>query len=69
MKAVIRQLPHNAPAEDMSDGLVSLGLDVISVKHVAATRRSPPEGLKPINMPLFHITLPRTKKFQEIFRL
>jgi hypothetical protein len=32
MKAVIRHLPHNTPAEDITDGLVSLGFDIISVK-------------------------------------
>jgi hypothetical protein len=29
MKLGKHQLPHNTPAEDMSDGLVSLGFDVI----------------------------------------
>jgi hypothetical protein len=32
IKAVIRHLPLNTPAEDISDGLVSLGYDVINVK-------------------------------------
>jgi hypothetical protein len=50
MKAVIRHLPHNTPAEDISDGLVSLGFDVISVKQMTATRRSPPEGSKTIDL-------------------
>jgi hypothetical protein len=39
MKEVIRHRPHNITAEDISDGLVSLGFDVISVKHMTATRR------------------------------
>jgi hypothetical protein len=69
MKAVIRHLPHNATAEDISDGLVSFGFDVISVKQMTATRASPPEGSKTINLPLFLITLLRTAKSQEIFRL
>jgi hypothetical protein len=43
MKAVIRHLSHNTPAEDISDGLVSLGFDGISVKQMTATRRSPHE--------------------------
>jgi hypothetical protein len=51
MKAVIRRLPHNTPAEDISDRLVSLRFDVISVKQMTATRRSPPEGSKTINLP------------------
>jgi hypothetical protein len=32
MKAIIRHLPQKTPAEDISDGLVSLGFDVISIK-------------------------------------
>jgi hypothetical protein len=39
MKAVIRHLPHNTPAEDISDGLVNLGFDVIRVKQKIVTRR------------------------------
>jgi hypothetical protein len=33
IKAVIRHLPLNTPAEDISDGLVNVGFDVISVKQ------------------------------------
>jgi hypothetical protein len=69
MKAVIRHLPHNTPAEDLSDRLVSLGFEVINVNHMIATRRSPSDGSKTINLPLFLMTLPRTTKLQEIFRL
>jgi hypothetical protein len=69
MKAVIRHLPYNTPAEDISDGLLSLGFDVISVKQMTATRRAPSEGSKTINPPLFLITLPRTVKSQELFQL
>jgi hypothetical protein len=47
MKALIRHLPHNTSAEDISDGPVSLGFDVISVKQMIASRRSTPEGSKP----------------------
>jgi hypothetical protein len=60
MKAVIRHLPHNNPAEDISEGLVSLGFDVISFKQITATRRSPSDESITINLPLFLITLPRT---------
>jgi hypothetical protein len=52
MKAVIRHLPHNTHAEDISDGLLSLGFDVISVKQMTATRRSPYDGPTTINPPL-----------------
>jgi hypothetical protein len=62
MKAVIRHLPHNTPAEDISDGLLSLGFDVISVKQMTATRRSPSDGSTTVNLPLFLITLPRMAK-------
>jgi hypothetical protein len=62
IKVVIRHLPYNTPAEDISDGLVSLGFDVVSVQQMIATRRSPPEEYRIINLPLFLVTLPRTAK-------
>jgi hypothetical protein len=43
VKAVIRHLPFTTPVEDISDGLVDLGIDVISVRQMSATRRSPEE--------------------------
>jgi hypothetical protein len=52
IKAVIRHQPHNIPAEDISDVLVSLGFDDISVKQMTATRRSPPEESKIIPAPV-----------------
>jgi hypothetical protein len=69
VKAVIRHLPIDTPAEDISDGLVSLGFDVVSVKQMSAARRSPPQGTTTVNLPLFLVTLPRTAKSQEIFKL
>jgi hypothetical protein len=69
IKAVIRHLQHNTPAEDISDTLVSLGFDFVSVKQMTATHQSPREESKIINLPLFLITLQRTAKSQEIFRL
>jgi hypothetical protein len=65
IKAVMRHLPPNSPAEGISDGLVSLGFDVVSIKDMTATRRSPPEGSTTKNVPLLLLTLPRTAKFQE----
>jgi hypothetical protein len=41
VKAVIRHLPHNTPAQDSSDGLVSLGFDIINVKLMTTTRGVP----------------------------
>jgi hypothetical protein len=69
IKAVIRHLPQNTPASDICEGLVSLGFDVISVKQITTTRRSPPNEPKTLNLPLFLVTLPRTAKSQEIFQL
>jgi hypothetical protein len=68
IRAVIRHLPQNTPAEDISDGLTSLGFDVVS-KQITTTCRSPPEESKVTNLPILLVTLPRTAKFQEIFRL
>jgi hypothetical protein len=69
INAVIRHLPQDTPAEDISDGLVSLVFDVFSVKQMTTTRRSPPEESKVIILRLFLVTLPRTAKSQEIFRV
>jgi hypothetical protein len=51
IKAVIRHLPPNTPAEDISDGLVNSGFDVISVKQMTTTRRSLSEGTTTGNSP------------------
>jgi hypothetical protein len=68
IKAVIRHLPHNAPAEDIAEGLGDIGFDVISVKQMSSVRRSL-EGPTNITLPLFLLTLPRTTKFSELFKL
>jgi hypothetical protein len=65
IKAVICHLPHNTPAEDISDGPVSLSFNVVSVKQMTATRRSPPEESKIINLPLFLVILPRTQSHRK----
>jgi hypothetical protein len=59
IKAVMRHLPPNTPAEDISYGLVDLGYDVIRVKQMSTTRRSSTEEPSSINLPIFLITLPR----------
>jgi hypothetical protein len=56
VKVVIRQLPVSTPAEDISEGLVDLGFDVISVKQISTTCRSPAERTITVNIPLFLIT-------------
>jgi hypothetical protein len=68
-KAVLRHFPSNTRAEDISEELVTLGFDVISVKQMTTSRRSPSEGKPSRNLPLYLITLPRTEKSQEIFNL
>jgi hypothetical protein len=65
IKAVIRHLPAITPAEDIAEGLTDLGFDVVSVKQMSSTRKSP----TPITLPLFLVTLPRTAKSQEMFKL
>jgi hypothetical protein len=67
IKAVIRHLPNNTPAEDIAEGLGDIGFDVVSVRQMSTSRRSP-EGT-PVTLPLFLVTLPRTVKSQEIFKL
>jgi hypothetical protein len=68
IKAVIRHLPIDTLTEHISDGLVSLGFDV-SVKQKSAPHRSPAQGTTSVNHPLFPVTLSRTAKLQEIFKL
>jgi hypothetical protein len=68
-KAVIRHLPMNTPDEDISEGLMELDFDIISVKQITSNRRSQSEETPTKNLPLFLITLPRKAKSQEIFRL
>jgi hypothetical protein len=62
---VIRQ---NISLEDIHDGLVDLGFDVISVKQMSSARLSPEETTS-ITLPLFLVTFPRTAKSQDFFRL
>jgi hypothetical protein len=69
IKAVIRHLPPNTPAKDISEELENLGFDVVSVKQMTTTRRSPSDETTTRNLPLFLITLPRTAKPQDIFKL
>jgi hypothetical protein len=68
IKTVIRHLPIDTPAEDISNGLVDLGFDIISVKQMTTTRPSD-SGRNQINLPLFLITLRRNEKSQTIFKL
>jgi hypothetical protein len=68
IKAVIRHLPINTHEEDMADGLVDLGFDVISVRQMSTARRSP-QGSTSIALPLFLGNLRRMAKSLDIFKL
>jgi hypothetical protein len=68
-EAIIRHLPMNTPAEDISDGFVDLGFDVISVRQMTTTRRTSQQGSSTPNLPLFLIKLSRTAKSYDTFRL
>jgi hypothetical protein len=60
-------LPGNTLAEQIYEGLVRLGFYIISVKQISTTRQS--QGSPSTSLPLFLITLPRSEKSQEIFKL
>jgi hypothetical protein len=66
VKGVLRHLPSNTPAEDISEGLINLGFDEVSVKQMT-TRRSPSQGKS--NLPLFLITRARISMTCHIFIL
>jgi hypothetical protein len=66
IEAVIRHLPGNTPAEEIYEGLVELGFDIICMKQMSTTRRS--QGSSSTNLPLFLITFPRSEKSQEIYK-
>jgi hypothetical protein len=59
IKVVIHHLPVNTPAEDIAEGLVDLGFDIIGIKQMSTARRSS-EGTTHIALPLFLVTLPET---------
>jgi hypothetical protein len=67
IKAVIRHLPLNTLAVAISDGMVGLGFDVVSVKQRTTTSWSSPEDPKITNLRLFLVTLPRMAISHEIF--
>jgi hypothetical protein len=66
---VIQLPPFTIPAEDISDGLVNIGFDVISDKQMPATRQSRAEETTTANIPIFFITLPGTSKSENTFEL
>jgi hypothetical protein len=69
IKPVIRHFPANMPAEELYQALLELGFDAIIVKQMTTSHRLPSEDPAEGDLPLFLITLPRTKKSQDIFKL
>jgi hypothetical protein len=69
IKAVIRHLPPNTPAEEICEALVELSFDTISVRQRTSTRRSPSQDPKHTNLPLYLVTFPRTENSQDIVKL
>jgi hypothetical protein len=69
IKVIIWHLPPNTPAEEIYEVLVKLGFDTISFKQMTTTCLSPSQDPEKSNLPLFLITLPRTEKSQDIFKL
>jgi hypothetical protein len=65
---VILYLPFTSHPEGIPDGLVNVGFDVISIKQRSVTRQSFAEGITTVNIQFFLIILPRSSKFQKIFK-
>jgi hypothetical protein len=68
MKAVIHHLPPDMPAEDICKSLEGLGLNIINVRQMMATRTAPNRQTHMETLPLFFI-LTINIKSQEIFKL
>ena len=69
IKAVIRHLPGETPAEDIANELLSLGYKVHNVRQMSTTRQQPEGDRQTQALPLFLITLERNEKSQQIFKL
>jgi hypothetical protein len=67
--AVIRLLPPDMPAEDISSSLEDLGFNVISVRQLTTNQRAPSRQTYVETLPLFLVTLTRNVKSQEMFKL
>jgi hypothetical protein len=69
IKAVIRHLPGDTPAEDISNELVALGSSVISVRQMTANRELTQGETEIVYLPIFLTTLARSEKSKELFKL
>jgi hypothetical protein len=69
IKTVVRHVPPDTPAEDISNSLEDLGFNVTRVRQLTTNRR-PPNGQTHVEtLPLFLVTLTRNFKSQEIIKL
>ena len=68
IKAVIRHLPIDTLAEDIANELLAMDYKVHNVKQMSTTRQQPEGGRLTQAKPLF-ITLERSEKSEEIFKL
>jgi hypothetical protein len=69
IKAVLRHLLTDTPTEDISNALVELDYDIISVKQMTSRKNIRDGGTQVTNLPLFLVTLPRTENSKNIFKL
>jgi hypothetical protein len=69
IKAVIRHLPPDTPAEDIFDSFEYLSFNVIKVRQMTATRRATHGQAYVEPHALFLLILTRNKKPQEILKL
>jgi hypothetical protein len=69
IKAVIRLLPPDTPAEDISNSLEDLGLNVINGRQIMANRKAPHGHAYVETHPLLLVTLIRNLNSQETFKL
>jgi hypothetical protein len=61
IKALIRHLPQDTPAEDTSNSLEELRFNVINARQMTATRTAPNGQTQVEPFPLFPFTLTRNK--------
>jgi hypothetical protein len=69
IKAVIRHLTGETPAEDIANELQALGYKVHNVRQMTTTRQQSEGGRQTQALPLFLVTLERNEKSYEIYKL
>jgi hypothetical protein len=69
IKAVIRHLPPDTPAENISSSLEGLGYNVINVRQMTATRRAPNRQSHMEPIALFLVILTRNITSLDLFKL